>query len=36
VAVIEMGGRGVGAMPTRATETSVRGFWKVYRQLMNV
>ena len=36
VAVIEMGGRDVGAMPTRATETSVRGFWKVYRELMDV
>lgn len=36
VAVIEMGGTGVGPMPTRATETSVRGFWKVYRELMNV
>jgi anthranilate 1,2-dioxygenase large subunit/terephthalate 1,2-dioxygenase oxygenase component alpha subunit len=36
VAVIEMGGRGVGSQPTRATETSVRGFWKVYRELMDV
>jgi anthranilate 1,2-dioxygenase large subunit/terephthalate 1,2-dioxygenase oxygenase component alpha subunit len=36
VAVIEMGGRDVGSVPTRATETSVRGFWKVYRELMNV
>lgn len=36
VAVIEMGGRGVGPVATRATETSVRGFWKVYRELMNV
>lgn len=35
-AVIEMGGRGVGAQPTRVTETSVRGFWKVYRELMKV
>jgi phenylpropionate dioxygenase-like ring-hydroxylating dioxygenase large terminal subunit len=35
-AVIEMGGRGVGAQPTRVTETSVRGFWKVYRELMNI
>ena len=35
-AILEMGGRGVGSMPTRATETSVRGFWKVYRELMNV
>ena len=36
VAVIEMGGTGVGSQPTRATETSVRGFWKVYRELMDV
>ncbi len=36
VAVIEMGGTGVGSMPTRATETSVRGFWKRYRELLNV
>ena len=35
-AIIEMGGRGVGSVPTRATETSVRGFWKVYRELMGV
>ena len=35
-AILEMGGRGVGSMPTRATETSVRGFWKVYRELMDV
>ena len=35
-AIIEMGGTGVGGMPTRATETSVRGFWKVYRELLNV
>jgi anthranilate 1,2-dioxygenase large subunit len=36
VAVIEMGGRDVGSQPTRATETSVRGFWKLYRELLNV
>jgi hypothetical protein len=35
-AIIEMGGQDVGGMPTRATETSVRGFWKVYRELMDV
>ena len=35
-AILEMGGRGVGSMPTRATETSVRGFWKVYRELMEI
>jgi len=26
----------VGGMPTRATENSVRGFWKIYRELMDV
>jgi anthranilate 1,2-dioxygenase large subunit/terephthalate 1,2-dioxygenase oxygenase component alpha subunit len=36
VAVIEMGGKGVGGMATRATETSVRGFWKFYRELLDV
>ena len=35
-AVILMGGRDVAPAPTRATETSVRGFWRVYRELMNV
>jgi len=35
-AVIEMGGKSVGPMATRATETSVRGFWKFYRELMHV
>jgi anthranilate 1,2-dioxygenase large subunit/terephthalate 1,2-dioxygenase oxygenase component alpha subunit len=35
-AVIEMGGKGTGPMATRATETSVRGFWKFYRELMHV
>jgi anthranilate 1,2-dioxygenase large subunit len=34
--IIEMGGREVGSQDTRATETSVRGFWKVYRQLMDL
>lgn len=35
-AILEMGGRGVGGMPTRATETSVRGFWQAYRELLDV
>jgi len=35
-AIIEMGGKSTGPMATRATETSVRGFWKFYRELMNV
>jgi len=35
-AIVEMGGKETGSMPTRATETSVRGFWQFYRELMNV
>ena len=35
-AIIEMGGKTTGSMPTRATETSVRGFWEYYRELMDV
>jgi anthranilate 1,2-dioxygenase large subunit/terephthalate 1,2-dioxygenase oxygenase component alpha subunit len=35
-ALLEMGGTGVGGMATRATETSVRGFWKFYRELLDV
>ena len=33
-AVVEMGGDGVASSPGRATETSVRGFWKAYRAYM--
>jgi anthranilate 1,2-dioxygenase large subunit/terephthalate 1,2-dioxygenase oxygenase component alpha subunit len=33
-AVIEMGGDEVGSSDGRATETSVRGFWKAYRTHM--
>ncbi len=34
---MEMGGRGVAPSEgSRATETSVRGFWKAYRELMGV
>ena len=35
-AVLLMGGRDVAPVPTRATETSVRGFWRVYRELLDV
>jgi anthranilate 1,2-dioxygenase large subunit/terephthalate 1,2-dioxygenase oxygenase component alpha subunit len=35
-AMVLMGGHDVGSTPTRATETSVRGFWMVYRELMHV
>jgi anthranilate 1,2-dioxygenase large subunit/terephthalate 1,2-dioxygenase oxygenase component alpha subunit len=34
--VVMMGGEGVESQETRATETSVRGFWKVYRELMGI
>jgi anthranilate 1,2-dioxygenase large subunit/terephthalate 1,2-dioxygenase oxygenase component alpha subunit len=33
-AVVEMGGDQVGSSDGRATETSVRGFWKAYRKHM--
>ena len=35
-AIVEMGGHGVGSQDTRATETAVRGFWKVYREHMGL
>ena len=35
-AVVEMGGDGAGSSEGRATETSVRGFWKAYRQHMGL
>ena len=35
-AVVEMGGDHAGSSEGRATETSVRGFWKAYRQHMGI
>jgi terephthalate 1,2-dioxygenase oxygenase component alpha subunit len=35
-AVVEMGGADAASSDGRATETSVRGFWKAYRQHMGV
>ncbi|MEJ7928955.1 aromatic ring-hydroxylating dioxygenase subunit alpha [Ramlibacter sp. AN1015] len=35
-AIIEMGGEGTESSDGRATETSVRGFWKAWRQHMGV
>jgi hypothetical protein len=32
--VVEMGGTGAESQATRATESSVRGFWKAYRHHM--
>lgn len=34
LSVINMGGEGAESQDTRATEASVRGFWKAYRRLM--
>lgn len=34
--VVQMGGGGAETQDTRATETSVRGFWKAYRPLMGL
>lgn len=34
--VVRMGGDTAGSQETRATETSVRGFWKAYRGLMEI
>ncbi|MBU0587175.1 MAG: aromatic ring-hydroxylating dioxygenase subunit alpha [Gammaproteobacteria bacterium] len=35
-AVIEMGGDSTSSSPSRVTEASVRGFWKLYRALMDI
>ena len=35
-AVVEMGGDHTGSSEGRATETSVRGFWKAYRSHMKI
>jgi hypothetical protein len=34
VSVVAMGGEGAESQDTRATEASVRGFWKAYRRYM--
>ena len=34
LSIIEMGGAGAETQETRATEASVRGFWKAYRRYM--
>jgi len=34
--VVEMGGSGAGTSETKATETSVRGFWKAWRAWMDL
>ena len=35
-AAIEMGGDSTSSSPSRVTEASVRGFWKLYRRLMDI
>ncbi len=35
-AIVEMGGEGTSSQETRATEASVRGFWKAYRGHMGL
>lgn len=35
-AIVEMGGHGTESSQTRATEASVRGFWKAYRTYMGI
>ena len=34
--IVMMGGAGADSQETRATETSIRGFWKAYRRLMDL
>jgi phenylpropionate dioxygenase-like ring-hydroxylating dioxygenase large terminal subunit len=34
--VVMMGGEDAASMASRATETSIRGFWKAYRNLMSI
>ena len=34
--VVEMGGSGTATEDSRATEASVRGFWKAYRAIMGL
>lgn len=34
--IVLMGGEDVGSQSSRATETSIRGFWKAYRGLMDI
>lgn len=36
VSVVQMGGDGTESQDTRATEASVRGFWKAYRKHMGI
>jgi hypothetical protein len=34
VSLLEMGGAGTESQATRATETAIRGFWKMWREMM--
>ena len=34
--IVKMGGSDAASVESRATETSIRGFWKAYRQFMKI
>ena len=34
--IMEMGGAGTEAQPTRASETAIRGFWRLWRVLVGI
>jgi phenylpropionate dioxygenase-like ring-hydroxylating dioxygenase large terminal subunit len=34
--LVEMGGAGTGSQDTRATETAIRGFWKLWRSMVGM
>jgi anthranilate 1,2-dioxygenase large subunit/terephthalate 1,2-dioxygenase oxygenase component alpha subunit len=34
--LVEMGGAGTESQNTRATETAIRGFWKLWRSMMGM
>jgi len=36
LSVVEMGGAGTEGQETRATESAIRGFWRLYRELLGV
>ena len=36
LSVVEMGGSGTSSEESRVSEAAVRGFWKAYRQYMNM
>jgi hypothetical protein len=34
--LVQMGGAGTESQDTRATETAIRGFWKLWRSMMGM